>query len=376
MVAAGTLVLIGGILLVSGVQALLAILGKQVPPIANRTLRFSTALVLVLVWLAASLLAQALGSSGATAWLASPLHLLAIGCPVYLAVRLSSSGLPRQSQVRAWGTLAAGVVCSTGVAAIAEIAILLAGVLAAAAFLVLNPHQLLALERIVGELSRTTAIEGALAVLQPILMRPAALAAVLVAASVFTPVIEEVAKSAAPWLIFDRLRTAAEGFWCGALSGAGFALFEGLMASTEPSGNWTLILLIRAWSSMMHILASAVAGWGIADFRTTRRSSRLVVGYACAIGIHAPWNASVVGIGYGGLRSAFGPAGPDVLAIMSIAAGGLTLLVLAIMLPPAIVLTNRMVRQPGANTEMNAAGQWTPMRAPPRAGGQDITHGT
>jgi hypothetical protein len=123
------------------------------------------------------------------------------------------------------------------------------------------------------------------------------------------------------------------------------------MASADVSGNWTMILLIRAWSSMMHILASGVAGWGIAAFRVTGRSSRLVAGYAFAIGIHALWNAAVVGIGYGGLRSAFSHAGPDVIAMAAVIAGASTLLVLVVVLPAAILWVNQRLRTPVGSLE-------------------------
>ena len=123
------------------------------------------------------------------------------------------------------------------------------------------------------------------------------------------------------------------------------------MASADSSGNWTAIFVIRAWSSMMHILSSGLAGWGIAAFRVTGSSSRLFGGYAFAIAIHALWNAAVVGVGYGGLRSALSQAGPDVIAMAAIVGGGLTLLTLAVVLPTAILLVNRRLRPSVASND-------------------------
>ena len=355
MVAVGALALIGAILAFAGYQALMAVLGRPKQPIINTPIRFRTALVLLLVWLAASILAQAVINAGGPTWLASPLHILAIGSPVYLVARIGTGGLSGETQLRMWGTLAAGLVGGTGVSALAEVALLLAGVFAAALFLVQSPDHLLAFEGLLHEVSRGSGIQDALAALQPILMHPLALATVLVAVAVVTPIVEEFSKSTAPWLIYRRLRTAAEGFWCGAVSGASFALLEGLMASADPSGNWTAIFLIRAWSSMMHILASGLAGWGIAAFRLTGRSSRLIAGYGFAIGIHALWNAAVVGIGYGGLRTLFNQAEPDVIAAVAILAGGLILTSLAVSLPAAILLINRKLRAPAGGIEVRPA---------------------
>jgi hypothetical protein len=369
MVALGALVLIGAILIISGYQALLAVLGKPMRPTTSTRIGFSTGLILLLVWLAASMLAPAVIQAGGPIWLASPLHVLAIGAPVYLVARLSTGGLVGGTPLRMWGTLAAGLVGGTGISALVEIAFLLTGVLATAVFLLQNPESLLAAEGLLHELSLASGVENSLAVLQPILLHPMAVAAVLVAVSVVTPIVEELAKSAAPWFIYGRLRSAAEGFWCGAVSGAGFALFEGLMASADISGNWTVIFWIRAWSSMMHILASGLAGWGIAAFRVTGRSSRLVAGYAFAIGIHSLWNAAVVGIGYGGLRSTFGQDGPDAVAMAAILAGGLTLFALAVGIPAAILLINRTLRTPVAGLEGQLPSRAGLALTPPRLEG-------
>jgi hypothetical protein len=338
-------------------------------PVTSTRIGFRTIVILLLVWLAASMLAPAVIQAGGPAWLASPLHILAIGSPVYLVARLATGGLSGGTRLRMWGTLAVGLVGGTGISALVEIALLLAGLLVAAVFLVQNPALLQNAEGLLQELSRSPGVEHALTLLQPILIHPLAVAAVLVAVSVVTPVVEELAKSAAPWLIYRRLSTAADGFWCGAVSGAGFALFEGLMASADMSGDWTVIFLIRAWSSMMHILASGLAGWGIASFHISGRSSRLVGGYALAIGIHALWNAAVVGIGYGGLRSTFSQAGPDVIAVAAILAGGFTLVALAVGIPAAILLINRSLRAPATNPGRQAGPRSGLALAPPRSEG-------
>lgn len=346
-VGLGTLIVIGSILSIAAYHALQLVRGRPAASIAMAPLRIPAALVLGLTWLAASLLAQAVVQGGPT-WLASPLHVAAIACPIYLAARLATAGLPSRSVTRAWGSLAAGMVGSTGISALAEIAVLSAGLLAAAFFIIMNPERVFALEGLARALSHAQTVEDTLDSLRPLLLRPETLVAVLLAVSVVTPIIEEVAKTVGPWLLYGRMLVPAEGFWCGALSGAGFALFEGLMASADASGNWTVIFLIRAWGSMMHILASGIAGWGIAVFRTTRKSSRLVAGYATSIGIHALWNTSVVGIGYGGLRFAIGGAAIDRIGMAAIAAGGVTLLTLCLMLPLAIVLINRRLRATGS----------------------------
>lgn len=340
----GVLELIGAVLLTSSYYALQVLRGRPDRHMAAHPLKTGQVLILVLLWLASSVLAQILVGQGSWRWTAPFLHLLAIGAPIYLLVRLATGGLRGGSRLRLWGTLATGLIVGTGLAAIAEIALLLLAIAAGASYLTANPEQMLALERLAVQLGGTSGIEEALTLLGPVLVRPFVLLVVLAAVSGATPVIEELAKSTASWVLFDHLSSAGHGFWSGAIAGAGFALFEGLVASADATDRWAFVLLMRAGSSMMHILASALAGWGIAAFRNGNRAIHLLGGYAFAIGMHAFWNASVVAIGYGGIRSVFSGSGSDMLGLMAIAAGALVLSALIALLPVALILINGRLR--------------------------------
>jgi RsiW-degrading membrane proteinase PrsW (M82 family) len=142
-------------------------------------------------------------------------------------------------------------------------------------------------------------MEETLSLLQPLLARPLALLVVLAAVSGVAPIVEELAKSSIAWMLYDRLSTGAQGFWCGALAGSGFALFEGLMRQRMQRRD---IRPDGAASSLMHILASALAGWGIASSASGGKAAHMLGGYAISITLHALWNASVVAIAFGGLR--------------------------------------------------------------------------
>ncbi len=94
----------------------------------------------------------------------------------------------------------------------------------------------------------------------------------------------------------------------------------------------------------MHVVASALAGWGIASFRNGRGWGRLILGYAVAMALHAAWNASIVGIGYGAIRATvhndrLGPVG-----LASASAGGLVLVFLIALLPIVLIILNQKLR--------------------------------
>jgi len=344
----GALTLIGTLMFVASYHALQVLRGHPDRPFTAYPLRIRDLSILMLVWLASAILAQILVDRDPWRWATPFLHLLAIGTPVYLLVRLAIGGVRGGSRLRLWGTLATGLILGTGLAAVTEIALLILAVSMGTLYLVLNPEQLLTLASVAQQLGQTSGMEDALMVMQPLLVHPVALLVVVLAVSVITPIVEELAKSAAAWVIYDRLSTAAHGFWCGAVSGAGFAVFEGLMASANTSGSWSFILLIRAGSSMMHILASAMAGWGIAAFRHSRRPTYLLGGYAIAIGLHALWNTSVVAIIYGGLRSAFSGNQVDVVGLAAVAAGAVVLAILLSLLPVMLIVINRRLRSHGS----------------------------
>jgi hypothetical protein len=202
----------------------------------------------------------------------------------------------------------------------------------------------MAMENLVQQLSRISDVEDALPALEPVLGHPLLLPFALLAVAVVTPIVEELTKSIAPWMLGGRLRGGAQGFWAGAISGAGFGLFEGLMASAGSAEAPALVLFIRGWSSLMHILASGLAGWGIGSFLNGGKITRLFAGYTLAILVHALWNASVVSIGYGGLRAALHPAGPDLVSTLLLGAGAMVLIGLMAGLPVALTVLNQRLR--------------------------------
>ncbi|MFH1185718.1 MAG: PrsW family glutamic-type intramembrane protease [Chloroflexota bacterium] len=344
IVLSGALALVGVLMLVASYYALRALRLQPDRAAMARPIRIWEASILLLVWLASSILAQLFLDQPPWRWVTPFLHLLAIGTPVYLLLKLAIGGIQGGSRLRLWGSLVAGLILGTGFAAAAELTLLVLAVSAGGLYLVFNPEQMHMLESLAFQLGQAARPEDALVIIEPFLVRPLAFLVVLLAVSGVAPVVEELAKSAAPWAIYDRLITPAQGFWSGAVSGAGFALFEGLVASADAKDGWAFILMIRAGSSMMHILAAALAGWGIAAFRNGHRVTHLLGGYALAIGMHAFWNAAVVAMAYGGLRLVFSGGEMDMVGLATVVAGALVLMVSLAFLPFALILINRALR--------------------------------
>jgi RsiW-degrading membrane proteinase PrsW (M82 family) len=345
-VVASSLTLICAVLLMTSFRAWQFLRGLSDPTIATPALRLRDLCILLVIWVASSVLAQTVVPLDSWRWAAPLLHLAAIGAPVYLLLRLGIGGIQGGSRLRLWGSVATGLVLGTGLAAVVEIGLLLLGGSVGAAYLVFNPESLQGLESLALRLGQASGMEEMLSLLQPLLARPFALLVVLTAVSGVAPIVEELAKSSVAWMLFDRLSTGAQGFWCGALAGAGFALFEGLIASADAAEGWTFVLMVRAASSLMHILASALAGWGIASFRLSGKAAHMLGGYAISITLHALWNASVVAIAFGGLRLLAAGSALDVVGVLIGAAGGSGLMALLVLMPIALVALNRRLMPP------------------------------
>jgi hypothetical protein len=297
-----------------------------------------------MVWLGACWLAPFLADRDPWRLAAPAFHLMAIGLPAYLLIRLATGGLKGGSRGRLWGLLSAGVLLGPGVAAVAEIGIIFCIAVAAAGYLSMHPEKIPALQHIASQLAHASGTQDAAAVLMPWVLHPLALLLALLVFAVLTPVIEELAKSISPWILFDRLHTPAHGFWAGAIAGAGFGLFEGLVASADPGSSWRFVLVARAGSTLMHVISGALSGWGLARFRLTHKRVHLLAGYALAMAIHAIWNASVVTAGFGGLRVGLNDSRADVLGVAMLFVGGALLAALLVTMPVGLVLANRRLQ--------------------------------
>lgn len=324
------------------------------PPSRPSGLRVWQGILLFILWIGDALLAGFLVGKEPWQWLTPALYLVAIGIPVYFVIRLMAGGLSVGSVRRFWGLFSSGMIVGPSLALFAELSLAIVLIVAAAVFLALNPDQVTAVRGLVAQLNGASTTDQILNVLGPVLQRPVFFLLALIFFSGFAPVVEEAAKSIAVWTIFDRLNSTAQGFLAGALSGAGFGLLESLLASATPDPNWAATLLIRGGSSMMHIAAASLTGWGIARFRLTGRVHPLLGGYAGAILLHSLWNAAVVSIAFGGLRLALGSS-MGLAATILIFFGAALLCLLCISIPIALGIVNARMRSAADNEAVGQA---------------------
>ncbi len=348
LVLASALIFAGAVLLPAVYFGIQRLRGREIAAGAPRPLRFWEAVFILAIWIGVSFLAQALFDFGILGWLAPPFYLLAIVLPVYLLVRLAAGGLDAGSRERFWGALGTGMAVGTSIAVLSELALLIIGLLGVGIYLGLNPQLLDSFQQIANQLSNAANLDDVLTIASPWLTSPWVILLGLFFFSVLTPLIEETSKSITTWLVFDHLNSPAQGFVVGALSGAGFGLLESLLASATPDTGWASTLLVRGGSTMMHIAAASITGWGIASFRASKRFRFAVGSYALAMFLHSLWNACVVFI----VAGAAGTNSPDAVGTVMAFAGISILVILCIIIPLALGLGNWRFRSAAKPTTL------------------------
>lgn len=284
--AAGTA--FAGVLLIPSMgYALLHLLHKPVP--FNLHLRRPGWIILALP--PVLLLGYFAVQMDATALLILPvLHVLAAGISVAWLLALGLRGLSVGSAQRAWGIFGMGLVAAPFLSLIAEfIALLGLGVL----YLALNPGLL---ETIL-ELSSSMSLDTPgplLNELESYLMQPGTLYIALLFGALIVPLLEELFKPIGIWLLAGRNPSPAQGFAAGLLSGAGYALFENFTLGASAGGDWSMVVVARIGTSLIHIVTAGLTGWALSLAWTEKRYLRLGLSYLVAVSIHALWNGTVI----------------------------------------------------------------------------------
>ena len=348
VVVASAIVLIGVVFLPSGYYSIQRLRGEAIPAATPKLLTIWQGILLLFIWAGAALLAQLFIDNDILMWFTPPLYLLAIGTPVYFLVRLASGGLNGGSRQRMWGVISTSIALGTTLSIITEMMLVIVGLVLVAGYVGLHPELLAAIKQITDQIKNASSIDAVLNVVGPWLNNPLVFLLALLFFSGFTPVIEETAKSIAVWTVFDHLDSPAQGFIIGALSGAGFGLFESLLASATPDSGWGATLMIRGGSTMMHIMTASLTGWGIAALRAGRtrgrRAMRILPPYALAISLHSLWNASVIMITFGSLRISPNMDAPDLVGKVLIFSGVSVLVILCLAIPLALGMINKRLR--------------------------------
>ena len=253
-------------------------------------------------------------------------HVLVNGVIVFWLIHLVVNGLEKGSDQRFWGIFGSGLVLSPLLSLVMEILLLVAVVLVWSLVLARNRGFNQELLQLLEQLSSPgIPAEDWEETLGSYLTRPGVVGSVVLYIALLIPLVEEALKVVGLFLLLDRDLGPREGFILGAVSGAGYALFENL-ALASSTGMWLEIVISRWGTTSVHILASGLVGWGLISAVKRGRTHRLVFSYLAAVLVHGLWNALNVLLVLSSLPAAglpsfvddlglFAPAGLVVLAV-------------------------------------------------------------
>lgn len=261
------------------------------------------------------------------AWIILPvLTVLVIVLPVWLLFGIGTNGIELGPRWRIFSILGLSMTLSPLIIVVTELVLLVMGIILGAVFITFEqPDLVRELGRLAMMLQQNADQDAILNLLVPYISNPSVIAVMIAYISVFVPLIEELVKPLAVWIFASKLESPAQGFVMGLLSGAAFALIESLNASASGAESWTVIVSVRAGTSLLHITTSGLVGWGIASAFREKRISRLFAAYFSAVTIHGIWNACAVGAGLSMIGEVIGK--PEWLfTILPAALGGMIIL--------------------------------------------------
>lgn len=258
-------------------------------------------------------------------------HIAANGSALFWLLSLVHKGMPAESAQRFWGAFGTGLSVIPVLTFIIELLMLIILGLIWILFLQSQPDLMQELLDIVSRLQPgNVGAEIMQQSMDRFISLPGISATIFFYIAVLIPVVEEILKPAALWLLIRRKITPREGFLAGAAAGAGYALFENLTIGAVAD-VWTFVMISRLGTAAVHILASGMVGWGIASAGTEKKYFRLLGAYIAAVSIHGGWNGlniltslaqfgqarSMVG-SFGSYFADYAPAGLLILALGSL----------------------------------------------------------
>ena len=237
------------------------------------------------------LIGYAVYQQPALSWIVlPPLHFLAVGLPVGWMLFLAVRGLPLGSSQRMWGVFGSGLILAPALISVFEVLAAIIFMLAASFYIASQPELVTKIMSLAETIQAAPpSPEALLQEFGSYLIRPAVMFAVLVFGAVVVPLIEELIKPIGVWLLARRRLRPAAGFAAGALSGAGYALFESL-ALTSGGQEWPALMVARIGTAAVHILTTAITGWALVQAWTHRRYLLLGLTYLTSVAIHGLWN--------------------------------------------------------------------------------------
>ncbi len=263
--------------------------------------RFRLASLAMLVWPLTLASGYAVQQWDASLWLFLPLHTLATLLPLWWLVEFARRQLRGGTAQRVWGSFNFALFVSNPLAVILELVGGLGALIALGMFLATKPEIARQIDALRSDLLTLQNDPAALQELfTPFYTDPVILLVALVAIAGLVPLLEELLKPLAVWIMGGRKMSPAEGFVLGAIAGAAFAAQETLLSALSvPPENWLSVIVGRAGTGALHVATTALMGRAIAEVWNGGGWLRTLGTYLFVVVLHGLWNTFSVLSGFG-----------------------------------------------------------------------------
>lgn len=271
--------------------------GKPPRPAVRRKLLYASLAILLVPLLI--LLESRLPANPAASWISAIISVLTVLIPIWWFLEIGRYRLAAGSAQRQWGLSTFSISITLPVIILVEIIVLGIGLVFAALWLVQQPEFAPFINQFSGQFPPDLqSLENLSFDFLPLLSRPEVIAALLAAVVLVVPMLEELLKPLALWLLHKRGLTPAEGFTAGLICGAAFALIESLFSvSAVMPGDWLYTVTGRLGTGLLHIFTAGLNGWALASTWRDGRHMRVALTYILTVLIHGVWNFFAVMMG-------------------------------------------------------------------------------
>ena len=271
--------------------------GKPPRPAVRRKLLYASLAILLVPLLI--LLESRLPANPSASWISAIISVLTVLIPIWWFLEIGRYRLAAGSAQRQWGLSTFSIFITLPVIILVEIIVLGIGLVFAALWLVQQPEFAPFINQFSGQFPPDLqSLENLSFDFLPLLSRPEVIAALLAAVVLVVPMLEELLKPLALWLLHKRGLTPAEGFTAGLICGAAFALIESLFSvSAVMPGDWLYTVTGRLGTGLLHIFTASLNGWALASTWRDGRHMRVALTYILTVLIHGAWNFFAVMMG-------------------------------------------------------------------------------
>jgi uncharacterized Tic20 family protein len=244
-------------------------------------------LVLGLIWMDAPLV-----SNPGVDWLNSLINIFSILIPIWWFLELGRARLSGGNTKRQWGVYSFSTFLTLPTILVVEVVVLGFGVFFGVLWLIQQPE----FAPYLVQLSSSSGVnpadwENLMLDLLPLLSRPGVIAALAASVALVIPLIEEMLKPLAIWLLHKRNLTPVEGFTVGLVCGASFALLESLFSISAVLPDERLYVITgRLGTGLLHIFTAGINGWALAATWRDGKYWRVAIAYGTSVLIHGVWN--------------------------------------------------------------------------------------